>query len=75
MVSDGVYIKSIADANVKSGKLGVCYGGGKNKIGPEYSFGLYIAEKIEGPILLIKTSREGKFINYDFRPPSVGEYH
>ena len=33
-----------------------------------------IAEKIKGPILLIKTSWGGKSINYDFRPPSVGEY-
>ena len=74
VVSDHVYINSIADGNVKSGKLGVGYGGGKNKIGPEYGFGLSIAEKIEGPILLIKTSWGGKSINYDFRPPSVGEY-
>ena len=48
--------------------------GGKNKLGPEYGFGLSIAEKIKGPILLIKTSWGGKSINYDFRPPSVGEY-
>ena len=74
IVSDRVYINSIADGNVKSGKLGVGYGGGKNKIGPEYGFGLSIAEKIKGPILLIKTSWGGKSINYDFRPPSVGEY-
>ncbi|MDE0596961.1 MAG: hypothetical protein OSA84_12955 [Akkermansiaceae bacterium] len=72
--SDRVYINSIADGNVKSGKLGVGYGGGKNKLGPEYGFGLSIAEKIKGPILLIKTSWGGKSINYDFRPPSVGEY-
>ncbi|MEC7223706.1 MAG: sialate O-acetylesterase [Verrucomicrobiota bacterium] len=74
VVSDRVYISSIADGNVKSGKLGVGYGGGKNKLGPEYGFGLSIAEKIKGPILLIKTSWGGKSINYDFRPPSVGEY-
>ena len=74
VVSDRVYINSIADGNLKSGKIGVGYGGGKNKIGPEYGFGLSIAEKIEGPILLIKTSWGGKSINYDFRPPSVGEY-
>ena len=74
VVSDRVYINSIADGNVKSGKLGVGYGGGKNKLGPEYGFGLSIAEKIKGPVLLIKTSWGGKSINYDFRPPSVGEY-
>ena len=74
VVSDRVYINSIADGNVRSGKLGVGYGGGKNKLGPEYGFGLSIAEKIKGPILLIKTSWGGKSIHYDFRPPSVGKY-
>ena len=54
---------------MKSGKLGVGYGGGKNKLGPEYGFGLSIAEKIKGPIFTIKTSWVGKSINYDFRPP------
>ena len=51
---------------------GVGYGAGGKRIGPEYSFGLSIAEKIEGPILLIKTSWGGKSLNYNFRPPSAG---
>ena len=72
--SDRVYISSIADGNRKSGKLGVGYGGNQNKIGPEYAFGLALAEKIDGPILLIKTSWGGKSLNYDFRPPSAGPY-
>ncbi len=74
VVSDRVYINSIADGSKKAGKLGVGYGGGGKKLGPEFGFGLSIAEKIDGPILLIKTSWGGKSINYDFRPPSVGEY-
>ncbi len=74
VVSDRVYINSIADGSKKSGKLGVGYGGGGKKLGPEYGFGLSIAEEIEGPILLIKTSWGGKSINYDFRPPSAGAY-
>ncbi len=74
VVADRVYINSIADGSMKSGKLGVGYGAGGKKIGPEYGFGLSIAEKVEGPILLIKTSWGGKSINYDFRPPSAGEY-
>ena len=74
VVSERVYINSIADRNKKSGKLGVGYGGSKDKIGPEYSFGLSIAKKIDGPILLIKTSWGGKSLNYNFRPPSVGAY-
>jgi alpha-galactosidase len=73
-VSDRVYIASIADNNRKSGKLGVGYGGDPSKIGPEYAFGLSIAQKIDGPILLIKTSWGGKSLNYDFRPPSAGPY-
>jgi hypothetical protein len=55
-VSDRVTINSIADSNRKSGKLGVGNGANGSKIGPEYGFGLSMAEKIDGPILLIKTS-------------------
>ena len=75
VVSDRVYINSIADRNKKSGKLGVGYGAGGKKLGPEYGFGLSMAQKIKGPILLIKTSWGGKSINYNFRPPSAGPYH
>ena len=74
VVSDRVYINSIADRNVRSGKLAVGYGGDEKKIGPEYAFGLSIAEKIDGPILIIKTSWGGKSLNYNFRPPSAGTY-
>ncbi len=74
MVSDRVYINSIADGNKRSGKLGVGYGGDGRKIGPEYGFGLSIANKVDGPILLIKTSWGGKSLNYNFRPPSAGAY-
>jgi alpha-galactosidase len=74
VVSDRVYINSIADRNKKSGKLGVGYGGGGKKLGPEFGFGLSMAQKIKGPILLIKTSWGGKSINYNFRPPSAGPY-
>jgi len=74
VVSDRVYISSIADGNVKSGKLSVGFGGSGGKIGPEYSFGLSIAKKIDGPVLIIKTSWGGKSLHYDFRPPSAGPY-
>ncbi|MCP4377929.1 MAG: sialate O-acetylesterase [bacterium] len=74
VVSDRVYISSIADRNVKSGKLGVGYGGSNAKIGPEYAFGLSIAKKIDGPVLIIKTSWGGKSLHYNFRPPSAGPY-
>jgi alpha-galactosidase len=74
VVSDRVTINSIADGNKKSGKLAVGYGGDPEKIGPEYGFGLSIARKLDGPILLIKTSWGGKSLNYDFRPPSRPEF-
>jgi len=74
VVSDRVYISSIADGNRKSGKLGIGYGGSNEKIGPEYGFGLSMAEKIDGPILLIKTSWGGKSLNYNFRPPSLPDF-
>ena len=73
-VSDRVYISSIADRNVKSGKLGVGYGADNIKIGPEYGFGLSMAQKIKGPILLIKASWGGKSLMYDFRPPSASDF-
>lgn len=72
--SDCVYITSIADRNQRSGKLGIGYGADPQKIGPEYGFGLSMARKIDGPILLIKTSWGGKSLNYNFRPPSAGPY-
>ena len=74
VVSDRVYISSIADGNKRSGPLSVGFGGNPTKIGPEFSFGLSMAQKLDGPILLIKTSWGGKSINYDFRPPSAGAY-
>ncbi|MBT3297039.1 MAG: hypothetical protein HN919_13190 [Verrucomicrobia bacterium] len=72
--SDRVYIASIADRNKKNGKLGVGYGADNEKIGPEYGFGLSIAQQVEGPILLIKASWGGKSLAYDFRPPSSPDF-
>lgn len=73
-VSNRVYISSIADRNVRDGKLGVGYGADPIKIGTEYGFGLRIAERVQGPILLIKTSWGGKSLMYDFRPPSAVDF-
>ncbi len=73
-VSDRVYITSIADNNRKSGPLTVGYGANGDKIGPELGFGMSLAQKIDSPILLIKTSWGGKSLHYNFRPPSAGPY-
>jgi alpha-galactosidase len=74
VVSDKVYISSIADGNKGSGPLTVGYGGSPDKIGPEFGFGLSMAQKLDAPILIIKTSWGGKSLNYNFRPPSAGSY-
>ena len=73
-VSKRVYITSIADRNRRSGPLTVGFGGSPDKIGPEFGFGLSLARKLDAPILLIKTSWGGKSLNYNFRPPSAGQY-
>jgi lysophospholipase L1-like esterase len=74
VVSDQVYISSIADGNKGSGPLTIGYGGSPDKIGPEFGFGLSMAQKMDAPILIIKTSWGGKSLNYNFRPPSAGPY-
>lgn len=73
-VSKRVYITSIADGHRRSGPLTFGYGGNDEKIGPEFGFGLSLEQKLEAPILLIKTSWGGKSLHYDFRPPSAGPY-
>ncbi|MFP6872432.1 MAG: sialate O-acetylesterase [Verrucomicrobiales bacterium] len=74
VVSRQVYITAIADGNKGSGPLTVGYGGSPDKIGPEFGFGLSMAEELDAPILIIKTSWGGKSLNYNFRPPSAGPY-
>ena len=72
--SNRVYINSEAGLHISSGKFSIGYGREKDRIGPEYSFGLTIADMIEGPILLIKASYGGKSLHYDFRSPSSSEF-
>ncbi len=74
VVSKRVYITSIADGHRRSGQLSFGYGGSADKIGPEFGFGLSLAQKLDTPILLIKTSWGGKSLHYNFRPPSAGPY-
>ena len=73
-VSDRVYISSIADRNHRSGPLTVGFGASADKIGPELGFGMSLAQQLDSPVLLIKTSWGGKSLNYNFRPPSAGPY-
>lgn len=76
-VLDDVWISSIGCADKEqTGKLTTGFGAsaGGPKIGPEYTFGIYIRKFTDAPILLIKTSWGGKSLNTDFRPPSSGPY-
>ncbi len=78
-VMDEVYIASIQGMELeveKVGKLEASYGAVKlgPKIGPEYTFGIYMHETLQEPILLIKTAWGGRSLNYHFRPPSAGEW-
>jgi hypothetical protein len=58
------------------GKLTVGFGPSKGgpKIGPEFTFGIYMQKILGEPILIIKTAWGGKSINTDFRPPSAGPF-
>jgi len=78
-VIDDVYIAALMSpepSEDKVGKLTVGYAGTKfhPKIGPEFTFGIYMHEALEEPILLIKPAWGGKSLNYHFRPPSAGEW-
>ena len=61
----------------RSGKLTAGFGSqhhvGTGKIGPEFTFGIYMHKLLNEPILLIKDAWGGKSLKVDFRPPSAGE--
>ncbi len=76
-VCDRVFISSLGSADQEQvGKLTSGFGAapGGPKIGPEFTFGLYIQKYVPGRILIIKTAWGGKSLNTDFSPPSAGPY-
>jgi len=79
-VCERVWISSIGcgqdDTAEQTGKLTAGFGAsnGGPKIGPEFTFGLYMQQFTDAPILLIKTAWGGKSLHTDFRPPSAGPY-
>ena len=76
-VLERVWISSLGSADqVQSGRLTTGYGASQNgpKIGPEYTFGIFLEKYTRAPILLIKTAWGGKSLHTDFRPPSAGPY-
>jgi alpha-galactosidase len=44
------------------------------KIGPEFTFGIYMEKALNEPILIIKTAWGGRSLNTEFRPPGAGQY-
>ena len=44
------------------------------KIGPEFTFGIFMEKELKEPILIIKTAWGGRSLNTEFRPPSAGAY-
>lgn len=61
---------------IKQGQLTAGYGAQRKgpKIGPEFTFGIYMQKHVGEPVLIIKTAWGGKSLNTDFRPPSAGPY-
>ena len=62
------------DLNEKHGKLTVGFGAPTDKIGPEFTFGITMEERLGEPVLIIKTAWGGRSLHTDFRPPSAGAY-
>jgi len=76
-VCNKVWISAIGIADKeRHGKLMAGYGaeGRGPKIGPEFTFGIYMEKCLDEPILIIKTAWGGKSLNTDFRPTSAGPY-
>ncbi|MFO8013597.1 MAG: sialate O-acetylesterase [Phycisphaerae bacterium] len=76
-VCERVWISSIGCADEEQvGRLTAGFGAKKGgpKIGPEFTFGIYMQKFADEPILIIKTAWGGKSLNTDFRPPSAGPY-
>lgn len=76
---DDVWISSIGHDGTETerlGKLSADFGaaGRGPKIGPEYTFGIYMQKFLGEPILIIKTAWGGKSLHTDFRSPSAGAY-
>ena len=78
-VCDKVWITSVgclgdaySDLTEKKGKLTAGFGAPDDKIGPEFTFGIYMEKLLGEPILIIKTSWGGRSLHTDFRPPSAG---
>jgi len=78
-VCDDVWISSIgndASGEEYHGQLTAGYGAKSRgtKIGPEFTFGIFMQKHLGESILIIKTAWGGKSLHTDFRPPTSGPY-
>jgi len=62
------------DLTEATGRLTVGFGAPEQKIGPEFTFGITMEERLGEEVLLIKTSWGGRSLHTDFRPPSAGPF-
>ena len=75
VVCENVWISSIGSGDSeKHGKLTAGFGASDTRIGPEYTFGIYMQKHLKEPMLIIKTAWGGKSLHTDFRPPSAGAF-
>jgi hypothetical protein len=63
-----------SDLTEAKGKLTAGFGAPEDKIGPEFTFGIFMEKGIDNPILIIKTAWGGRSLHTDFRPPSAGPF-
>ncbi len=78
-VCDNVWISSIGNDGIEKdyhGQLTAGYGaiGHGTKIGPEFTFGIFMQKAVDQPILIIKTAWGGQSLHTDFRSPGSGPY-
>ncbi|TXT38531.1 MAG: hypothetical protein FD138_349 [Planctomycetota bacterium] len=83
-VCDDVWISYFTGSGESNGegfgKLTAGYGARQKpsedggKIGPEFTFGLTLDERLNEPVLIIKAAWGGKSLHTDFRSPSAGPY-
>lgn len=73
-IIEDVWISYLSTNGIKQGQLSAGFGASDEKIGPEFTFGIYMNRILEEPILIIKTAWGGKSLHTDFRSPSAGPY-
>lgn len=80
-ICEKVWISSVgclgdaySDLTEAKGKLTAGFGAPEHKIGPEFTFGLTMEQRLSEPVLIIKTSWGGRSLHTDFRPPSAGPF-